>query len=306
MRRREPLSQLIRWMDDRDPRRPTDVSHAALCVGSDQQEGPMVISVWPMADREEIASDVVYAPLRVALRPYDRVIARRHRAVAPLSSAERRARLEPVLAFAWQETRRAHSGTPRFANGQLVASGLALAAPMLDGLARRLVVRAAAELDAQVRAEAGNGLMCPELIVRAFNQQGSDLPLLPEVVAPTPASPELAPAGSDRGFTALGDLAGRALRASLLFACDVALDVLCSSSTQPSSTSLGSPDPHTVAEYTTPGDLLRTDELVTLAVVDAWDGELGAPGAEAVSGRASVCLERRWEPGVPPTPLPPG
>jgi hypothetical protein len=263
----------------------------------------MVISVWPMADRDEITSDVVYAPLRVALRPYDRVIVRRHAALAELPRHERGVRLEPVLAFAWQETRRASEGKPRFANGQLVASGLALAAPLLSGLPRHLAGRAAAELDQQVREEEGDGLMCPELIVRSFNQPGSGLTLLPDVVAPAPSGPAVAPDGSERFLVDGGALAGRALRAALLFACDVALDVLCSSTEPPPGVSVPPSDAETVAEYTTPGDLVRTSQLVTVGTVDAWDGDVGTD-TEVVGGRVAVCLERQWEPGVPPTPLP--
>lgn len=297
MRRPEPISQLIRWMDDSDPDSPVDLSHSMLVLSAGSEaEG---FSVWPLADKPgEIVSDVVIAPLQRLVRPYDRVIVLRHKELAALDKQSAHDRVVKVLSRARGFLNEGLSGAVSFDDKQLYAKALAYIEPALHGPREWLVQRVLRRLDKEIRDVGVQKVICPELIMRAFNEGEGSLPIRTSPVLPAAIEKaqylfsEASPFDKD-----LSEVAWASFKREIqVAACAVAVEILVRS-TLPRSR-MGPADPDQMIEYTTPGDLQRSDDLVVIGAWEAWSGRIEdvrrLPG-----GRKAVRLERSAGPGAP-------
>lgn len=299
MRRPEPISQVIRWMDDSDADRPVDVSHSMLVLsgGSD----PQGFSVWPLADDDdEVVSDVVIAPLRWLARPYDRVLVLRHKELADLDEVSAARLVAPVIERARANLQAGRRGSVVFDDKQLYAKALAYIGPALHGPRGRMARLVMRRLDQEIRAAGQDRVICPELIMRAFNDGDGSLPITTSPVLPTGMGRRRAlDAADDVDFAGdLSEIAWNSLRRELqVAACAIAADLLARTTLEPPETRAAAPDQ--MIEYTTPGDLQRSTDLVVVGAWEAWTGRIDdvwkIPG-----GRQAVKQERLAGPGVPP------
>ena len=302
VRRRDPISQLIRWIDDRDPSNPVDVSHAAI-VTSVGDDGVLVLSVWPMRRDIPGQGDVVIARVVDFLDVYDQVTVRRW-----IETGDAPDQVIPsVLSFLTNAQQRANRGELRFSNSRLVDVGLRAVRQFTSGTTRWLLDRALRHLDDEVAQSHGAGIICPDLIVGAFESAGVPLDFRKSEPSLVPATEDLAPAGDQgihrdaAGVAGLPSLFEADLkRAAYVLACTAALDALIATPgahqalLPPASASLGD-------SGVTPGDLVRSVSFETIGVFGAWRGRL--PEVEIATkpgGRTTVPLERMWEPGVEP------
>lgn len=299
MRRPEPISQVIRWMDDSRPGRPVDVSHSMLALsGGDDPEG---FSVWPLPDADEgVVSDVVISPLRWLARPYDRVVVLRHKKLAALDEASADRLVAPVVDRARSFLPAGRRGCVAFDDKQLYAKALAYIEPSLRGARGRLASLVMRRLDQEIRADGADRVVCPELIMRAFNAGDGGLtittsPTLPAGMGSARALDTAEPVGFDGD---LSEVAWNSLKRELqVAACAIAADLLARTTLAPPETSAAPSDQ--MIEYTTPGDLQRSADLVIVGAWAAWTGRIddvwSLPG-----GRKAVTQERLAGPGAPP------
>lgn len=299
MRRPEPISQVIRWMDDSHADRPVDVSHSMLVLsGGDDPEG---FSVWPLADADEgVVSDVVISPLRWLTRPYDRVVVLRHKTLAALDEASADSLVAPVVDRARAFLPAGQRGSVAFDDKQLYAKALAFIGPSLRGARGRLASLVMRRLDQEIRADGAEKVVCPELIMRAFNEGDGALaittsPTLPAGMGSTRALDDAEPVGFDGD---LSEVAWNSLKRELqVAACAIAADLLARTTLAPPETSAAPSDQ--MIEYTTPGDLQRSADLVVVGAWEAWTGRIddvwSLPG-----GRKAVKQERLAGPSAPP------
>ena len=300
MRRDEPISQLIRWMDDSDPEHPVDLSHSMLVVAAgDEPEG---FSAWPLPDEpNEIVSDIVIAPLRRLLTPYDRVIVLRHQVLAELDDETAAERVAPVIERAREYAERAQRGKIVFDDRQLYAKAIAFITPHLRRRQRRLAAWVLGRLDDEILSAGAQQVICPELIMRAFNTGDGALPITTSPTTPVPLG--------QRGLQALAvedvdvdlsEVAWNSFKRELqVGACVVAVDLLVRAEPDPPPR-IGDATPAQMIEYTTPGDLQRSGDLTVVDGWQAWSGRI-ADVTALPGGREAVKRERLAGPGATDT-----
>lgn len=316
LRRVDPLSQLIRYVDDLDdPSRPgqphrrhVDASHAALYLGI-EDERPLAMSVWPMPDRPE-EGDVVLAELDELLPVYSGVVALRHRHVSGLDrSAWEDGAFPPLRAEVGalrEEARRPGASDLRFDDVRMVAAGLAsswrdIGDELVAGLPwiqREVLDRLVDEfVDNATRRP---GLVCPDLLVSLYGSLGAEFELLPggnpiatrRTVAPSEAR--------------IGPAVGRAV---LVLVSLLLLDRLVAAEDDgiPGRAllqGLSRPEPVGVRNpLVTPGQIARSDRLEPVLAVTAYRDVVARGDAvwDLPRARDVVRQELRWSPGVKPS-----
>lgn len=315
LRRTEPLSQLIRYIDDIDDPddsggrhpRACDTSHAAMFLGS-QGGKPAALSVWPMPDRTG-EGDVVVVGLDSLLSVYAGVVVFRHVAATGVGRSAWEADHWPTVLQALEEAR---SGAARgvkayrFNDLRMIAAGLDVAWKELgDDLLGRRGRLGRAVADAAVRwlirrARTEQGLVCPDLFVDAYGRLPEPFHLLP------PLGGRRADDLADPDGKAASPLFGAAMRAAIVFVSSVVLTRLVDD--DPRVRSLDPTlDAHRTApmgsfRLVTPGQLARSPRLTPQFAAEPYVGVVaeGDDVWELERGRARVVEELKWGPGVGP------
>lgn len=308
MRRMEPLSQLIRFVDDLDdPDRPgkprarhVDASHAAMYLGVSEDGVHLAGSVWPMMDER----DVLQVPLLDMLALYAGVVVLRQEHVHLLSEKAWERGLWRQLHRSFldlEQSARQDDDRLKFNDMRMVAAGLEASWKDVEefaGLPEFQGKVVGSVVDAVVRdARSRPGLVCPDVFVALYERLGPDFQLLDRQIGDPFAPPAV------ELNLAVGP---HVKRSAILLVCLLTTEWLISryNEVEQGVRAVAGQD---TTEFVTPGQLARSDRLVPILAVDAYADvvERGEGVWNLTRARDAVRCELTWAPGVQPVDLDP-